>query len=110
MSCNIAKVYIPLGSVPIVTFDMTPRLESSEVLVGTPGISDAGSTGELTISNQQINTVADAENEIEIGKAVQFQIATSATVTTTYELDISVDSDSTPAQTLADKLEIIFYD
>ena len=108
--CSKPVVYIPRGSQVIVTYDMTPRLQSGELLTGTPTVTDSDSTGDLTISNKQINTVADAENDIEIGKAVQFMISTSATSCKDYELDISVDTDSTPAQTLADKLAVSFHD
>ena len=108
MTCNTPTVYVPLGTTAVVTFDMTPRLESSELLAGTPTVADANLTGEITISNQQVNSVADSENEIEIGKAVQFQISSTATQETSYTLDILAATDGTPAQTLADELAVVF--
>lgn len=108
--CSKPTVYIPLGSQTLVSFDMTPRLLSSELLDGTPTVSDHNSTGELTISNKQINSVADDENDIAIGKAVQFKISTSSTTCKTYEIDISVDTNGVPVQVLADKLLIVFHD
>ena len=110
MTCSKPTVHIPIGSNSVVTFDMTPRLESSELLSGTPLVTDSGATGELTISNQQINTVADSSNDIEIGKAAQFQISTSATACTEYTLSVVVSTDGSPTQTLADELVVVFHD
>lgn len=110
MTCSKPTVHIPIGSNPVVTFDMTPRLESAELLTGTPSVTDSEATGELTIVNQQVNTVADSANDIEIGKAAQFQISTTATTCTEYTLAIVVATDGTPSQTLADELIVVFHD
>ena len=110
MTCSKPTVHIPIGSNPVVTFDMTPRLESAELLTGTPSVTDSEATGELTIVNQQVNTVADSSNDIEIGKAAQFQISTTATTCTEYTLSIVVATDGTPSQTLADELVVVFHD
>ena len=110
MTCSKPTVHIPIGSNSVVTFDMTPRLESDELLTGTPAVVDSDGTGDLTISSKQVNTVADSDNDIEIGKAVQFQISTSATVCTEYTLSITAVSDGTPSQTLADELVVVFHD
>ena len=108
--CSKPIVYIPLGSQVIVTYNMAPRLQSGELLVDTPSVTDSDSTGDLTISNKQVNTVADDENEIEIGKAVQFMIKTSSLLCKDYELDVLVNTDSVPPQILADKLVVSFHD
>lgn len=108
MSCAYPTIYIPIGSNVVATFDMTDRLFSGEVLTGTPSVTDENLTGDLTISAKQINTVAYADEDIAIGKAVQFRISSSTTTEKTYTLDISATSNGTPAQTLADKLIVVF--
>ena len=110
MTCSKPTVHIPIGSNSVVTFDMTPRLESAELLTGTPSVTDAGATGELTIANQQVNTVEDIANDIAVGKAAQFQISTSATSCTEYTVSIVAVTDGTPPQTLADELIVVFHD
>jgi hypothetical protein len=110
MACNYPTIYIPLGSTHVVSFDMTPRLYDGELLTGTPAVADEGSTGELTISNKQVNSVAydDDGETVAVGKAVQFTLTTSATSSTTYTLTILTSTDGTPTQTLADKLVVVF--
>ena len=108
MTCNTPTVYVPLGTNAVVTFDMTPRLESAELLTGSPSVSDADLTGELSLVNFQVNSVADLGNEITVGKAVQFQISSSATTETSYNLDITAVTDGSPSQTLTDSLVVVF--
>ena len=108
--CLKPTVYIPIGSQAVVTFDMTPRLQSGELLSGTPSVVDDDATGDLTISNRQINTVADTENDIAVGKAIQFKISTSSTTCKEYEIATQVGTDGTPVQTLADKMIVVFHD
>ena len=110
MACNYPHIYIPLSSVHVVSFDMTPRLADGELLTGTPSVSDEDATGELTIGNRQVNSVAYEEDgdTVAIGKAIQFTLASSATTETEYTLNLSATSDGTPAQTLTDKLLVTF--
>lgn len=109
MSCSRPTVHIPLGSSPVVTFDLTPRLASGELLTGTPVVQDVDSTGELTLASAQINTVADDENDIAISKAVQFQVSTTSTTCKEYNLKLTASSDGIPAQTLVDYLTVSFH-
>ena len=108
--CLKPTVYIPIGSQAVVTFDMTPRLQSGELLTGTPVVTDSKSTGELTISSKQVNSVADPDNDILIGKAVQFKIGTSSSTCKEYTIATQVDTNGTPPQTLADKMIVVFHD
>ena len=108
--CLKPTVYIPIGSQAVVTFDRTPRVQSGELLSGTPTVVDDNSTGELSLSNKQVNTVADTENEIAIGKAVQFMISTTSTTCKEYEIATEVETNGTPVQTLADKMIVVFHD
>lgn len=110
MSCNYPTIYVPLGSTHVVSFDMTPRLYSGELLAGTPSVTDEDATGDLTMSNKQVNSVAydDDGETVAVGKAVQFSLSSSATEATTYTLNLLVTTDGTPTQTLADKLVVVF--
>lgn len=110
MTCAKPTVHIPIGSNTVVTFDMAPRLESTELLTGTPTVADEGATGDLTIANAQVNSVADVGNDIEIGKAVQFQVSTSVTECSEYTIAITAVTDGTPSQTLYDEMVIVFHD
>ena len=110
MSCVYPTVYIPIGSQVVVTFDMTERLFSTEVLTGTPTVVDEDSTGDLTISSKQVNTVAYTSEDIAIGKAVQFKISSSTTTEETYTLNITAESNGTPVQTLTDTMKVVFQD
>ena len=110
MACNYPTIYIPLGSTHVISFDMSPRLDTAELLTGTPSVADEDATGDLTISNRQVNSVAYTEDEetVAIGKAIQFSLSSSATEETTYTLTLTVTTDGTPTQTLADKLVVVF--
>lgn len=107
-NCDYPTVYTILGSSQIVTLDLGPRLANGVLLTGTPTAVDADITGELTISYTQINTVADTENEVEIGKAVQFLVSTSAAVESTYQIKVTAETDGTPSETLVDYLYVTF--
>lgn len=109
MSCSRPTVHIPLGSNPVVTFDLTPRLASGELLTGTPVVQDIDSTGELTLASAQVNTAADNENDIEVGKAIQFQVSTTSTTCKEYNVKLTTSSNGVPAQTLVDYLTVSFH-
>ena len=107
-NCDYPAVYTILGSSQIVTLDLGPRLASGVLLTGTPTAVDVDNTGDLTITYTQVNTVADTDNEVEVGKAVQFLISTTATIETTYQIKITADTDGTPSETLVDYLYVTF--
>lgn len=108
MTCVYPTAYVPIGSTVVVTFDMTARLYSGELLTGTPSVDDADATGDLSITNRQVNSVAFTDEDIAIGKAVQFSISSTTTTEETYEISITAVSDGTPAQTLTDTMKIVF--
>ena len=109
-ACKVENpsVYIPRGSTSVVTFDLGPRLENGETLTGTPAIEDVNSTGELSLTEAQVNSVEDLDNAIEIGKAAQFLISSTTTECKSYEIKITTSTTGTPAQTLVDRLDVIF--
>jgi hypothetical protein len=110
MACAYPAAYVPIGSTVVVTFDMTDRLYSGELLTGTPSVEDANATGDLSITNKQINSVAFASEDIAIGKAVQFRISSTTTTEEAYEISITAVSDGVPAQTLTDTMKIFFIE
>jgi hypothetical protein len=75
-------------------------LDSGELLTGTPTIVEV-STSALTISNKVVSTAELTINgrTVAIGEAVQCSV-TGGTAGTTYTIRVTVDTDSTPAQTI----------
>lgn len=107
-NCTYPTVYTTLGSQALITFDLGRRLSGDTVLTGTPSAIDADNTGEAAVTNAQINTVGDSDIDLEIGKAVQFLISTTATKETTYKVKITATTNSTPQETLVDTLYVTF--
>lgn len=81
-----------------VVVDCTDMLVSGETLTGTPTVTCTG----LTLASKAVNSGAltDPDGDtIAIGKAVQFSVA-GGTAGTRYEIDVTVSTTSTPAQTI----------
>jgi hypothetical protein len=81
-----------------VAVDVSDMLSGSEALTGTPTVTCTG----LTLASKVVNTAALTDNEgntIAIGNAVQFSVA-GGTAGTKYEIDVTVSTDSTPAQVI----------
>lgn len=80
-----------------VSFDK--KLDSGELLTGTPTIVDLAAV--LTLGSKIVNTAEITVNgkTTAIGKAVQFN-ASGGVAGTTYRILITVTTDSSPAQTL----------
>jgi len=78
-------------------------VDSGELLTGTPVILEVDTT-DLTISNKVVSTAELTIDDITtpIGEAVQCHI-TGGVANKTYEVLITVSTDSTPAQTLNGK-------
>ena len=88
-----------------VAISYVDKLESSELLTGTPTITD--STGDLTLSNKVISTGALTINGISVaaGAAVTFTIA-GGTAATTYDIRIQTTTDATNPQSFDDNIQI----
>ncbi len=88
------------SEVRIAAVSFLGKLDSGELLTGTPVVAEVTSS-DLTLANKAVNTGALAIDGVSnaIGEAVQFSIA-GGTAATTYAINISVGTDSTPAQTL----------
>lgn len=68
---------ISAGAVDIVSIDMTNWLDAAELMTGTPVTTDlAPGASDLTMTDQQVNTVAVTilGKEVAIGKAIQFKV------------------------------------
>jgi len=81
-----------------VAVDASDMLSGSEVLTGTPTVTCTG----LTLASKTVNSAALTDNDgntIAIGHAVQFSVA-GGTAGTRYEIDVTVSTNSNPAQTI----------
>ena len=93
-----------------VAVDMRGRLDSGELLTGTPVVTEIGSS-DLTFSNKAVNTVAKVIRgaTVPIGQAVLFKI-TGFVAGANYRLKISIGTDAVPAQTLIEFIRIRVYE
>jgi len=82
-----------------VAVSFSGKLDSGELLTGTPTVTEVTTT-DLTFASEAVNTAALTVNgeSTPIGEAVQFSV-TGGSVGT-YEIKIAVGTDATPAQTL----------
>jgi len=86
-----------------IAFAFDDVVDSGELLTGTPTIVEVTTT-DLTITNKVVSTAELTIDGIATptGEAVQCHI-TGGTADTTYEILITVSTDSTPAQELNGK-------
>jgi len=86
-----------------VAISFSGKLDSGELLTGTPVITDNGnaSPAELTFSSIAVNTAILTINglSVPIGEAVQFSVS-GGTEGKKYTMQVQTGTDSTPAQTL----------
>lgn len=81
-----------------VAVDFADMLTSTEVLTGTPTVTCTG----LTLAGKAVNSVAittPSGDTLAIGNAVTFSVA-GGTAGTDYSIDVTVSTNSTPAQTI----------
>jgi hypothetical protein len=81
-----------------VALSLSDMLSSGETLTGTPTVTCTG----LTLASKTVNSSALTDNDgntIAIGHAVQFSVA-GGTAGTRYEIDVTVSTTSSPAQTI----------
>ena len=84
-----------------VAVSFADMLDSSELLSGTPTIAEQ-TTSDLTLGSKLVSTAILTINSVSvaIAEAVQFNIIGGTVANSPYSIQISVDTDSTPAQTL----------
>ena len=84
-----------------VAVSFSGKLDSGELLTGTPVITESTSPQALTFSSIAISTTALTINDIStpIGEAIQFSV-TGGVANAVYTIKIVCGTDSTPAQTL----------
>jgi len=93
-----------VGETRNAAVDFEQRLDTSEVLTGTPTVSEL-TTSDLTIDNVKINTAALTVNgnAVGVGGAIQFRFS-GQQQSLTYTLLVQSATDSSPAQTLRAKV------
>lgn len=102
-----------IGSNQIVTLYLGDYLNSGELIDSITSVTEASGKTGLSITNTQVNTVADYSNEdfdILVGQAVQFQLSTSNTVPITYLVKVVCVTDGTPAQTIVEYFHYTFIE
>ena len=92
-----------------VSVSFAEKLDSGELLTGTPTLSEvnASSPQALTFSNIAVSTTLLTINDtsVAIGEGIQFKVSGGVT-NTLYDINISVGTDSSPAQTLYGTIRI----
>ena len=96
------------GEVRNVAVSFSGRLDTGELLTGTPTIVDISgdSPTDLTISNKVVSTTSLTINGVTVptGEAVQFTV-TGQQSGKSYKILITVATDATPSQDLIGKVE-----
>lgn len=89
-----------VGEVRVHSVDFRGRLDSGELLTGTPIVEEI-STTDLTLTDITVNVIALTINgqAVGIGLAVQFKNS-GVLKDVIYRIRITVGTDSSPAQTL----------
>lgn len=83
--------------------DFRGRLESGESLSGTPTVVSSPSGISPTNIAVTVSTKTINGKSVPAGKAITFKVPAGGTVGTTYELLVTCDTNSTPAQTVQEK-------
>ena len=77
MIINPEIIQISEGEVRTVSHLLTDKLDSPDLLTGTPTVVDTASPSDLTLSNKLVNTTALTirNRTAAIGQAVQFRVS-----------------------------------
>ena len=94
-----------ITAVRLVSVSFIKDLSENELLTGVPAVEEF-ETSDLTLTNKVVNTNTVEINGVDNlpGQAVQFLVAGGSV--NTYEIDIDVSTDSSPAQTLDGTVEL----
>ncbi len=105
MSLSPTMQMMTAGETRTAFIRYTDKLESGELLTGTPTITISPSAG-VTLSNKAVSTAILTINgkSTAIGAAVSVKI-TGVTAATIYTLSVTVGTDATVAQTFVDTFE-----
>ena len=98
-----------------VAVDFGGKLDSGELLTGTPTISIASpsvSPEDMTITSPIVNTSILTVNgvSVPVGEAVQFHVSGGIVANSPYTIHISCGTDATPAQTLVGNIFLFIED
>jgi len=102
--------YLQAGETRNVKIDYTDKLDSGELLTGTPTITEVTSS-DLTLANKAVSTAQLTINgaTVAIGAAVQFNV-TGGTAGTEYKVKIIATSDDSVAQTFTDYVTLVYLE
>jgi len=91
------------GGTRNVAIDYTDKLDSGELLTGTPTIVEV-TTNDLTLSNKVVSTgsLTILGATVAAGAAVQFKVVAGSGLLGTYTIRVTVSTDATVAQTFVD--------
>jgi hypothetical protein len=94
------------GETRNIAVDFRGKLRGSEKLTGTPTIVEV-TTSALTLTNKAVNTAAVTilGESVGIGLALQVRVS-GGTAGAEYEIKFTCATDSDPAQTVEDKIEL----
>ena len=86
------------GDHEIVSIDYTDHLDSGEILIGTPTVTEQ-ETSDLTISDIQINTapLTILGRNVDVGAAVQFSVKNQL-AGVKYRIRVEAATNATPAR------------
>ena len=93
---------ISVGDTETIAINFTDHLDGSEVLTGTPTVSEQ-TTSDLTLSSKAVSTATYTEaktgDTIAIGAAVQFSVAGGTVANSPYTIRVTASTDASPART-----------
>lgn len=103
----VQRVQMSAGETRNAAVDYTAKLESGELLTGTPTVAEV-TTSDLTISNAAVSTgsLTILGDTVATGAAVQFKVVATSDLSGLYTVSVTVGTDATPAQTFVDYFEI----
>lgn len=93
MALRGSLIYITAGETRNVSIDFAGKLDSGELLTGTPTVEEVGSSA-LTITNKQVNATSKTINgrDAAAGEAVQFRVS-GLVAGTSYLIKVTVSTD-----------------
>ena len=91
------------GETRAFAVNYTDKLESGELLTGTPTIVEV-TTSDLTLANKAVSTgsLTILGDTVATGAAVQWTVAAGSGLSGEYTIRVTVGTDATPAQTFVD--------
>lgn len=110
MPANTApeRPVITVGETRNVAVSFVGVLDDGELLTGTPIVTEVASS-DLTITHQAVNNTARtiSGQRVPAGKAVQFRVSGQQASRSSYTIEIKVNTNASPPQTLVKYVKFI---